>query len=880
MFSSLKGKIAFPIIGFLVVLVGFLVAYTSIRVNNFADELTEQRLETAMRTTDAYFNSLGERSRLVGLVAAGNADVIEHVRNWNNGVDAAENRLALLAVLDSLKVELEIESIVIVDQAATAIARSHAHGMYGDSVYGVPLFMRGLAGEDIPSFTSTAAIPMAISHLTPIVDDGAVIGTLSTNIIMSSSDFVDSFGRSLNAEIGVFSGTEQVATTMMTGGQRDVGIQISEDIAEVVINQNRHYATEITRNGVQYSAYYFPLHGWGGDVIGLVFAGFSNEHTNTTTSSLVFMQIIFGVVGLLVVAAAIFLLVARLIKPINNLAIAAGQIAQGNLAVNFDTGRNDEVGKLSRAFSDMQSEITTVISAIEDKSARIIEGKLQDDSTGILAKGEFQKILQGVEDIANAFVQRFDETPGGIVLFDKDLKFSFINRYNRDFGFDPSVMLGKSIREVMGETGEFLATKLTEAATTGRPTAYPVELPLANGTTIHSFHTNTAVADKNGKVVGYMNFAVDMTEMMSAKTRSEKINAFQDREAKDVTKYLQEGLGKGLLKFDFVPEKHDADTAEAAAAYALIGDTMRQSIDFIKGYVDEVNSVLSAVANGDLTVKITREYVGDFASIKDSINNITNSLHKTMGEISSSADHVLSGAKEISSTSQKLADGSNQQAASVEELNTSIELIRRLIQSNAENATTANDLSEKSTVSAKSGNEAVEQMLEAMAQIMESSNSISGINKVIQDIAFQTNLLALNASVEAARAGEHGKGFAVVADEVRTLAGRSQEAATQTTTLIQDSISRVEAGSAIAKSTAEALGIIVGNVSEVSQVINNVSASSVSQEEAAQTTTQGIIEIANVAQDNSASSEETAAAAEELTSQAEVLRQLVSFFKL
>ena len=174
----------------------------------------------------------------------------------------------------------------------------------------------------------------------------------------------------------------------------------------------------------------------------------------------------------------------------------------------------------------------------------------------------------------------------------------------------------------------------------------------------------------------------------------------------------------------------------------------------------------------------------------------------------------------------------------------------------------------------------MKQMVEAMMKIKESSNGISQIVQTIQSIAFQTNLLALNAAVEAARAGEHGKGFSVVADEVRSLAGRSQISAKETTSLIEDSIRRVEIGSEIAESTAESLNAIVASAGEVLEIIGNISAASREQAEAIENISDGLAQISKVTQNNTTVSEEAAAASQELNSQAEMLRQLVTFFKL
>ena len=527
---------------------------------------------------------------------------------------------------------------------------------------------------------------------------------------------------------------------------------------------------------------------------------------------------------------------------------------------------SDEIAVLYAKYAQVSMDYESLLAEIDRIEHAMLTNNWYFRSDIKNMKGSSKVAILKINKIIDVIFNFVDDMPCLIGVFDGERRATYVNKIAREQGFTMDV-----IGQVVGSDGVLKNVK--EVFETGIPSKYTETDVMPNGKTITEEYSFNPLYDLDGKIIGVALVNVDVTKLY-------EVSAYQKAEAESISEHLKNGLAKGIAQFAYQPNSHDENTAESAESYKLIGNSVAQAVALINDYISEVNEVLSKIAKGDLTIRINREYEGDFASIKNSINDISESLHKTMTEITSASDHVLSGAKEISTTSMNLADGSSQQAASVEELNTSIETIRLLIKDNVQNATTANDLSEKSTDSAKTGNEAVSKMLEAMEQIKQSSNSISGINKVIQDIAFQTNLLALNASVEASRAGEHGKGFAVVADEVRTLAGRSQESASETTKLIQDSIDRVETGFAIAQSTAEALGIIVSNVGEVSQVISNVSASSIEQDDAAQMTTEGIMRIAHVAQDNSVSSQKTAAASEELTSQAEVLRELVAFFKL
>ena len=311
-----------------------------------------------------------------------------------------------------------------------------------------------------------------------------------------------------------------------------------------------------------------------------------------------------------------------------------------------------------------------------------------------------------------------------------------------------------------------------------------------------------------------------------------------------------------------------------------IKDNLNFTTDALNKYITDISNVLSEISNSNLNTGIDSEYVGQFNEIKVAINKIVGKLNVVFKEFNSASEQVLIGSRQVSESSSTLAEGTIEQTDSIDMLNSTIELINDKINQSAIKANEVNELSESSKVHAATGDKAMKTMLESMDAIASSSNDISKIIKVIDEIAFQTNLLALNAAVEAARAGVHGKGFAVVAEEVRNLAARSQNAARETTVLIETSISKVNEGTTLATATDAALKEIVSSINEMSDIIEVIAGLSSEQANAIDQVSIGITQVAKVVQSNSASAEEGAASSEELSSQSEMLQSMISAFEL
>jgi len=288
--------------------------------------------------------------------------------------------------------------------------------------------------------------------------------------------------------------------------------------------------------------------------------------------------------------------------------------------------------------------------------------------------------------------------------------------------------------------------------------------------------------------------------------------------------------------------------------------------------------IAERIADGDLTVQVTA--LSDKDALGNALIKMVGKLSHIVLEIKAAAAHVAVGSAQLSSTSLDMSQGATEQASSLEEITSSMNEIGSQTRQNADNASQANKLAGVARESADAGNMQMIQMVAAMQDIKESSQNILKINKVIDEIAFQTNLLALNASVEAARSGKYGKGFAIVAEEVRNLAARSATAAKETAEMIDRSVNKVSDGAQIATRTAKALQEIVREGQKVSDLVAEIAAASNEQARGFFQVNNGLGHVDQVTQRNTAYAEENASSAEELSSQATLLQQLISTFKM
>ncbi len=336
-------------------------------------------------------------------------------------------------------------------------------------------------------------------------------------------------------------------------------------------------------------------------------------------------------------------------------------------------------------------------------------------------------------------------------------------------------------------------------------------------------------------------------------------------------------IANGLLK-----EADGTITYRSKDEIGVLAHAARKVIRFFQNVLPSISDVCRNYGNGNFncTCENYESYVGETSEIRDSLMYVRDNLSAALANVDQASNQLLSGAGEVASGAQSLAQGATEQASSIQELSETITSISDAIKENSENAAEASEKANAAGAEVQEVNTMMSELVSAMHEISEFSGETKKIVKTIEDIAFQTNILSLNAAIEAARAGAAGKGFAVVAEEVRNLAGKSAEAAQNTTRIIESTVNSIVSGNQLCAEVAEKMNKVGETAGNVMVINNKIADSSKKAADSIVKVTIGVDQISNVVQTNSATSEQSAAASEELSSQANMLKELVKKFSL
>lgn len=526
----------------------------------------------------------------------------------------------------------------------------------------------------------------------------------------------------------------------------------------------------------------------------------------------------------------------NVVRSMRKLTDASLRIAAGDFTVQVGSNSRDEIGTISNSLRDIKVAVEGLTSDMLQVSKAFQGGDLDARINPSGLNGTYKVVAEEINALVDNIV--------------KDM-FQFLNCMN-DFGngnFDIRLpkMPGKKI--VMNEIAENIRTNLSE---------------------VNEEISELVKAAISGNLSKKANAAAYKGDWAKILNRLNELLDIVSHPIHEVSVAMEQ-ISRGNFTHTIQGEYH--------GDFLKIKTSVNTGLSSIESYIREISDVLQAVASNNLRSSITREYVGSFSDIKLAINNISATLNRIIGDINDAAENVSGGARHISQSTMMLASSSIEQVEAVDRINMSTKIITESLFESVARTKDAEALTAQSRNNAQRGDTEMNKMLQSMQSIKESSAKISNINKVIEDIAFQTNLLALNAAVEAARAGEHGKGFAVVAQEVRNLASRSQDAAKETSSLISESIQRVDEGTKSASETAEALHAITEDISSISDIIHGISQAAKDEADTVGEIAEGLAQLTTAAHGNSATSEQTASACQELSSQADVLYELVGVFQ-
>lgn len=627
-----------------------------------------------------------------------------------------------------------------------------------------------------------------------------------------------------------------------------------------------------------------PKNDWQlGDLRGVLEMQMPIEEQLSALEESTYEMIFISVIIFILLVITVWLFFSRKIKkPLEASTQFAEAVSVGNTDFKIDNMGSDVILKLNTSMVKMSDTIINLNNDLQEMSKQQQAGNIEYEIDYSNYSGSFKEVVEDINKMVTSTVKIFIE--------DLNMMIDSHNNGDLDAKLDENLYSG-AFKMIAKNTNEMIevfisdtrnAMDIVNAYGNGDFSKVMERLPgkkeyinntldnLKNNlTSLTSEVSSLVLSARNGDLSKRANseqFLGDWAVLVN------DINNLIDEILTPINETLVtlERMAKGDLTTKMTGE-YEGDHAKLKEA---INTTLEQMP------LVEASIILEAMASGDFTKEMSSNYQGDAKKLSVSLNQTIQSMNDVLGQVTGTVREVLKGSQQVADTSMSLSQGATEQAASLEEITSSMNEIGSQTRTNSESAKNASQLTNLVQTVAQKGNKEMSDLTIAMNDITSASNEISKIIKVIDEIAFQTNLLALNAAVEAARAGKHGKGFAVVAEEVRNLAARSATAAKETSDLIENSISSVANGASLATRTGEALVEIESSSVTAATIVEEIANSSAEQASGVSQINEGLHQIDNVTQQNTASSEEAASAAEELQGQANLLQSLIDKFIL